>query len=213
MVDKNDEKFEMPTLRSAAPEYAELTDRRAKLQSDRDNCAALIGKLQRQRYAALRGSENDIEKVHARRVEAIAAGRSPVEASGSDPRSIKQIDDQQTDAEESLRELDGALRLVDGEIFRARMAASAVIREQIRPEHERLVAAICKQMIELHRANLAYHEFAAKCNAAEISWSALEPMFARFLGTPAAGSKLADYLKMAAKAGFIEPEQIPAELR
>jgi len=206
---------DIPTLREISPKYAALCDRRDKLQEERGTVAALVDRYVNDLYSLLRGSGKiSSDAAHADRIAAIAAGNVSATAGATQAETASELRDRQSKARQQLEDIDAALLLLQDQIMRERFAASALIREIIRPRHEHLVAVMCGAMTTLHEAVTEYDKFAATCNGEQIAWSSLEPMFARFIGGVRRNdSKIAEYLRSAAKHGFISESEIPAELR
>jgi hypothetical protein len=206
--------FEIPTLREASREYAALCDRRTELQTKRDDLAKDAATLNQLAYEEATTASGQIGKTRADRIAKIAGGEAVQSDAAAAPASKNELYERQVAVSQQLADFNDALLLLNSKISAARLATSAIIREQIRPMHARLVADICARLIELHRANATYHQFTATCNDEQIAWSPLEPMFPRFIGGPRrAESKIADYLHSAAKNGFIDQSMIPGELR
>lgn len=206
---------DIPALREISPKYAELCDRRDKLQEERGTAVALVDRYVNDLSSLLRGSGKiSSDAARADRITAIAAGNVSAMAGATEAETASEVKERQNAARRHLEDIDAALLLLQDQILRERFAASALIREIIRPQHEQLVAAMCARMTELHEAATEYDKFAATCNSEQIAWSSLEPMFARFIGGVRRNdSKIAAYLRSAAKHRFISESEIPAELR
>jgi hypothetical protein len=191
----------LPTLSEVSPEYAALVQRRDELQAEQAGLRTDLAEIGRAIGAAAPATDRAARA--ARVIDGDQAGLSLAdlrERSGAHQRR--------------LADLDAAIEVLDGRIRESRMAASAMIRDRIEPQHRALVRTICDRLLALHEASRAYHEFATELNDGQVAWSDLRPMFPAFLGDPgSAQSSVAIYLAEAANYGFIPAASIPAKLR
>jgi hypothetical protein len=114
-----------------------------------------------------------------------------------------------------LGDLDAAADLLRTRIDVESRKASAIIVDHVAGTHRELVIALCETLIEAHKANRNYHQFADVLNQDSVSWTCLYPSQPNeLLGQPTDKyGPVAIYLRQAVANGFIQPSAIPSELR
>jgi hypothetical protein len=69
----------------------------------------------------------------------------------------------------------------------AKGAASKKVRDIVRPEYGRRVAAVCEALKAVEASRLAYEELKSQLESADVAWTGLGPMSLGFLGDFIAG--------------------------
>jgi hypothetical protein len=73
---------------------------------------------------------------------------------------------------------------------------------------------MCRALIALRDAMVDYDHIVSELQSRDIAWSNLRPMQMLFMGRPSdPQDRIAQYLREAAKYGFVEKSLIPAELK
>ncbi|SUU89994.1 hypothetical protein EDC40_10358 [Aminobacter aminovorans] len=198
---------EISRLEAVSPEYARLKAKRAKLLAEQVEIATQSAKVSN----GIRGHRENI----IRRLP--TAQETRVAELLEDPRPAPSRDSAALDSLEVLEarhlDLNVALAALDRRIAAARMAASAMVRDQVEPEYRALVSAICEQLIALHGAVERYEAFTDSLNADEVAWSSLVGMPLQFANGRDRYSPVAQYLREAAKHGFISANKVPEAIR
>jgi len=195
---------DIPTLAAVSPEYSALLERReeltAEMQTLRGEQTTLFSKLDK-------SSKSRPVVDQDARVAAIL-GDAAVERPGpTDQERYTSNLQRQADVKE-------ALHVLTGRIMKARMAASAIICEQVEERHKKLVRNVAEKLLEVREAAAEYFEFAQTLNSDGVAWSRLHAMHPHFLGEPNdRQGDVARYLREAAKHGFISPALIPERFK
>lgn len=194
-----------PTLRETSPVYATLTQQRDDLLAEQTALRVeLIALAHRLDESSGEGSPG--QNAAAARIASIL-GEPSTQLGQSDRERYLTVS-------QRIADINAALEILAGRITSERMRASAIIRDQVEGEHKHLVADICAKLASLHEASAKYTEFANALNADNVAWSALEPMFPKFLSGPTdKNGNVARYLREAVLHGFISATSIPASLK
>lgn len=201
-INRADRRSEIPRLEDISPEYRDLRRRRADLL---ERLASINVEIQAV-AASYSGRGTASERTEADGVSATVATLvgDPIDEAPALPL------DQSARAED----LNAAITILDRRLAEARMKASAVVREQVAPLHAELVKVICRAMVAVYEAAVAYDDLTDQLNAGEVAWSALHPMAPRdVVEQDNRYSPVAIYLRQAAGYGFIPPSEIPAGIR
>jgi hypothetical protein len=191
-----------PTLAEVSPEFAEFNERRSSVIADRDSARKKASVLWLRISAGDSASESRKRKTEA--IISGSSGASSIESDRAEHQRLLQF----------IEDVDAALPEMDLRILRARNAGSAIIVELIRDEHARLIAEICRGLLQAHAASLAYSRFTGHLNADNVAWGLLDPSFPLFLGAPSgSGGRAGAYVRTAAKAGNFPASEIPPGLR
>ncbi|QOZ52943.1 hypothetical protein [Bradyrhizobium sp. CCBAU 53338] len=114
--------------------------------------------------------------------------------------------------EVDLAEIDRKQHEVTAQLRRESAEASAAVCRLVAPHYRELVARLAAALIEVHRANSAYTDFAEKLDRRSVKWARLKPAFPHFLGSPKdKNSHLAVFLKQLVADGFLERRDLPKE--
>jgi hypothetical protein len=198
----------IPSLAEVLPEYGallargeELTRRRTAAIAELREAAALLHADESAPSAPEVARQGRIAALLGRKAEAVPAAQA--ETGSRKAKLAREIDD-----------IDGALEQIVKESYRARLAASAIIRDRIADHHKRLVRDLASALCDFHAANLSYWRLSDVLNGEGVAWGALQAAFLQPIGHPSdRSSPLGYWFRAARDAGHIGASEVPAEFR
>ena len=201
------------SLADVSPEYADLTRRHAELiERKYANIQGMreIGKRHGNAPPAFPKPEPGAAAIsRLKRVAALVGLDQP--ASGNDDDADSQ---RYWALHRENEEIDEALPQVAAKLREATRAASAIVCEGLREEHESLVGEIAATLQELHELNAKYWAIADHLAREGIGAGALGLVFMRFAGHPSDRyGPIGQWFRDAVELGHIKSSEIPESLR
>src|SRR5262249_48250477 len=116
--------------------------------------------------------------------------------------------------QQHARALKEAVAVLEGRISQERLAASALVCDQVSEEHRRRAREISLRLLDVREAMLGYVKLVDLLNSEDIAWSHIGPAQVLALGDPHdRQSRLALYLRQMAEAGHLDATEIPEAIR
>jgi chromosome segregation ATPase len=181
------EPFRVPSLVETDPEYAELIERRASLQTT---------------HARLQAEARQLEQDLAR--EPVPAFRPEVaellgEAAGNASALHQQIREKRS----QIAHHEAALQVLEERIRGAENTASVKACEVVRPEYARRVQAVCRALMDVDAAHRELEDLKNAMERENIRWTRLTPLLPTFLGTLRDNqSRISRYFQEVKEAGY-----------
>lgn len=191
-------KVSIPTLVNSLPEFADLTKKRIELRSE----DAKVDKSIEELLAARR--TNYKPRLSAERDGRIASllGDETLPSLAQDQSRYSELISRKTD-------ITRALEILEDRIAGARMKASKVATDKLKPDYLKSLTSLATVLVALHNAIAEHNAFRNAIQAEDIS-SAFLPQFSlpeRFT------SRVGPLLQEAAADGVIAKADLPKELR
>jgi len=198
--------YDVPTLESVLPEYAELMDRRRKLVALQASLNEQWNEVSNKLHLAARNQSSVVTDEDVR-VGTLLGDEVKGATLKSDRDLVTQLQQQMDDCRRALDVLADRIRV-------ARREASQRICLQLADAHKALVKDIADGLIALHRANAAYDEFAGELIKRDVAWTSLRPSHPTFIGSPKDRHGIvAHYLRELIRNDLIPGSMLPEELQ
>jgi chaperonin cofactor prefoldin len=193
--------FAVPSLAEASPEYAALIARKEGLFDQKATTEREIARL----GDVLRALPRALQQA---KIAELVGDQVP---QGESPRpSIERLNE----LKQHVHAIDKAIEVIESRISTERGRASAVICDHVRDEHRRRAREVCLRLLHLREAMLSYSDLAEELNDKDVSWARLSPSQLLTLGHPRdPQSQTAYYLRTMVKAGFLDQNEIPKQIR
>lgn len=113
-----------------------------------------------------------------------------------------------------IRDIDAASEILRREVATERNRAGAIIRERVVPQHKARVADLCRALLGVHKANVAYWALIEALQNDGVGTANFGDHLPNFIGAPRdINSPLGLFLKECSRGGLFPTQEIPSELR
>lgn len=182
------EPFRVPSHAEVDAEFGEIKQKIAELQASQSATAREIVALE--------------EDIRARPAPVVNAGVAALLGEVVDT-SLASRPARLRDLRKHAADLDEAIEILRRSLSDRRGQASAKVREAVKGEYGRRVAAVADALRQVNAAHLSLAALIDEFDREDIAWAALGPMQPNFLGNPHDGH-VQIYLKEARALGYVD---------